>query len=323
MSWCNFLTSLILTHQEIPVEYKLMTCLPKTFPVYSPFPFSLRCLYLAYVLFMTSSLALSSLTYVHLCPNLPLSMRTFKHCRFLCCSMPSFGVSTVSLKKSSSFSMSPTLVIAFIKPRNRYQMKDNIKYNGNTNNTSVIIFLKIQRLPAMLLSLGEPPVRFFVVSSFHFWSSFCCCIFICQCFSFCCCIFICRCSSFCCCIFICWCSSFCCCFFSLLFEVIPHPSVEYRRGFYTPFYTLSPAHRRAIRDTFIFRPFHLDANTAALSGHFLPTGVFTLCLLTCVYQGFRGSRQFFLDVFRASYWLSSKYRRSPSVCLIHSNPQTS
>ena len=168
MSWCNFLTSLILTHQEIPVEYKLITCLPKTFPVYSPFPFSLRCLYLAYVLFMTSSLALSSLTYVHLCPNLPLSMRTFKHCRFLCCSMPSFGVSTVSLKKSSSFSMSPTLVIAFIKPRNRYQMKDNIKYNGNTNNTSVIIFLKIQRLPAMLLSLGEPPVRFFVVLHFIF-----------------------------------------------------------------------------------------------------------------------------------------------------------
>ena len=267
MSWCNFLTSLILIHQEIPVEYKLMTCLPKAFPVYSPFPFSLRCLYFAYVLFMTSSLALSSLTYVHLCPNLPLSMRTFKHSRFLCCSMPSFGVSTVSLKKSSSFSMSPTLVIAFIKGRNRYQMKDNIKYKDNTNNTSVIIFLKIQRLPAMLLSLGEPPVRFFVVSSFHFWSSFCCCTFICQC------------SSFCCCIFICWCSSFCCCFFSLLFKVIPHPSADYRWGFYTTFYTLSPAHRRVIRDTFIFRPFHLAANTTALSGHFLPTGVFYLMLL--------------------------------------------
>ena len=40
-------------------------------------------------------------------------------------------------------------------------------------------------------------------------------------------------------------------FISLLFDVIRHPSVDYRQGFYTPFYTFSPAHRRAIRDTFI------------------------------------------------------------------------
>ena len=44
-------------------------------------------------------------------------------------------------------------------------------------------------------------------------------------------------------------------------------------------------------------------------------------ILTCVYQGFPGSRQFFLEVCRASYW-SSKHRPSPSVCFIHSNPQT-
>ena len=35
------------------------------------------------------------------------------------------------------------------------------------------------------------------------------------------------------------------------FDVIPHPSADYRWGFYTPFYTFSRAHRRVIRDTFI------------------------------------------------------------------------
>ena len=40
-------------------------------------------------------------------------------------------------------------------------------------------------------------------------------------------------------------------FFSLLFDVIPHPSVDYRQGFYTPFYTFSSAHCRVICDTFI------------------------------------------------------------------------
>ena len=75
--------------------------------------------------------------------------------------------------------------------------------------------------------------------------------------------------------------------------------------FLDPFCTFSPAHRRVIRDTFIFRPFHylLTASAMVLSGHFLPTGVFYLTLLpnifgtsqhfgtTCFYQGFTGSRQ--------------------------------
>ena len=99
--------------------------------------------------------------------------------------------------------------------------------------------------------------------------------------------------------------------------------------FLDPFCTFSPAHRRVIRDTFIFRPFHylLTASAMVLSGHFLPTGVFYLTLLpdifgtTCFYQGFPGSRQLFLEICRASYW-SSKHRSSPSVCLIHSNPQS-
>ena len=46
---CNFFTYLILTIWEIPVEYRLITCLPKAFPVFSPFSFSSRCLYSAYV----------------------------------------------------------------------------------------------------------------------------------------------------------------------------------------------------------------------------------------------------------------------------------
>ena len=71
----------------------------------------------------------------------------------------------------------------------------------------------------------------------------------------------------------------------------------------------------------------LTASAKVLSGHFLPTGVFYLTLLpdifgtTCFYQGLPWSRQFFLEVCRASYW-SSKHRSGPSVCLIHSNPQS-
>ena len=105
----NFLTSLILTIREMPVEYKLITCLPKAFPVFSPFSFSSRCLYSTYVLFMASSLALSNFPCVHLCPNkraLLLSMTLFNSSRFLFCSMPSFGVSTMSPKNSLSFNVS-------------------------------------------------------------------------------------------------------------------------------------------------------------------------------------------------------------------------
>ena len=92
ISCCNFLASLILNHREMPVDYKLITCLPKDFPVFSPFSFSSRCLYSTYILLIVSSLALSILPCVHLCPNkctLPLSMTLFKHSRFLFCSMRS------------------------------------------------------------------------------------------------------------------------------------------------------------------------------------------------------------------------------------------
>ena len=125
--------------------------------------------------------------------------------------------------------------------------------------------------------------------------------------------------------FICRCSSF-----TFAFRHHPSPfSVDYRRVF-TPilYFRLSPS-QSDLRH-FHFQPFRylLTASATVLSGHFLPTGVFYLTLLpnifgtTCFYQGFPGSRQLFLEICRASYW-SSKHRPGPSVCLIHSNPQSS
>ena len=94
-----------------------------------------------------------------------------------------------------------------------------------------------------------------------------------------------------------------------------------------PFYTFSPAHCRVIRNTFIFN-FSVIFLPRALRfwvAMFYPQAFFTLCsfthILICIYQGFPGSRQFFLEVCRASYW-SSKHRAGPSVCLIYSNPQS-
>ena len=109
--------------------------------------------------------------------------------------------------------------------------------------------------------------------------------------------------------FICRCFFILLLFFSLLFDVIPHPSVDYCRGFYTPFYTFSPAHHRVmIRDTFIFRPFRSSSCRRRYGlewAFFYPQAFFTLRffadILTCVYQGFPGGRQFFLEVCRASY----------------------
>ena len=101
--------------------------------------------------------------------------------------MPSFGVSTTSPKKSSSFNMSPTSAIIFIKCRNRHRMKKNIRYKDYINSTSVIIFLNWR---AKTLSdgnlLGRTSSEVFVmlvvvVHSFlllffsHFCSLFCCC----------------------------------------------------------------------------------------------------------------------------------------------------
>ena len=152
----------------------------------------------------------------------------------------------------------------------------------------------------MLLYLREPPVRFLwcCCSSFHFWSSFCCC------------------------------SSFVDVLIHIFFSTSSLTLPWTIAWFLHPFYTFSPAHRREIRDNFIFNysVIFLPRALRPWVGIFYSQAFFTLCsftnILTCVYQGFPGSRQFFLEVWRASYW-SSKYRPSPSVCLIHSNHQSS
>ena len=120
----------------------------------------------------------------------------------------------------------PTSAIIFIKCWNRHHIKNNIRYKGNINNTSVIIFLiRGQILPVMLLCLGESPVRFLlllVVVVHSFLLFFILLLF-----------------------FIHFCSSFVDVLHShLLFDIIPHTFSWTIGGFLHPFYTFSPAHRR-------------------------------------------------------------------------------
>ena len=68
-------------------------------------------------------------------------------------------------------------------------------------------------------------------------------------------------------------------FISLLFDIIPHPSVDYRRVF-TPILYFQPSPSQSdSRHFHLFNHSVLAAGTTALSGHFLPTGVFYLTLL--------------------------------------------
>ena len=130
-------------------------------------------------------------------------------------------------------------------------------------------------------------------------------------------------------------SSFCCCssfvdvlHSHFLFDIIPHPSVDYHQVF-TPILYFWPSLSQSDLWYFHFQPFRylLTASATVLSGHFLLTGVFYLMLLpnvfgtTCFCQGFHGNRQLFLEIFRASYW-SLKHRPSQFICLIHSNRQS-
>ena len=122
--------------------------------------------------------------------------------------------------------MSPTSAIFFIIYRNLHQTKNNIRYKGNTNNTSVIIFLnQSQKLPAVVLCLGESPGGFLLLFISFLYLHF---------------------------------------IFDLHFGVVVHLSLFFIHcfstssltlswtiaGFLHPFCTFSQAHRRVIRDTF-------------------------------------------------------------------------
>ena len=198
-------------------------------------------------------------------------MTLFNSSRFLCCSMSSFGVSTTSPKNSLSFNLSPTLAIIFIKCRNLHHTKNNIRCEGNINNTSVIIFyLEDKNSQRCYFAWENLKWGFCDVG---------------------------------CSLFIHFCSSFCCCSSFLLLLFIHCVSMS--------FLTLPWTIRRVFPPTFYFQPspsqsdsrhflnlseifFHsFTASATVLSEYFLPTGLIYLALLhwhfTCAYQGFLGA----------------------------------
>ena len=107
LSSFNFFTFLILATWETLVEYRLITYLPKALSVFSPYSFISRCFYAAYVLLIVLLLALSTfyvpIVFCHLVNAICFCLLQKRHSCFLCCSIPSFGLSTVSAMNSSSF----------------------------------------------------------------------------------------------------------------------------------------------------------------------------------------------------------------------------
>ena len=95
--------------------------------------------------------------------------------------------------------------------------------------------------------------------------------------------------------------------------------------FLDPFCTFSPAHCRVIHDSFIFN--HSVIFLPWALRFWVGTGFFYLMLLPEILaqpafiKVSLGAGSYFLESCRASYW-SSKHRPGPSVCLIHSNPQS-
>ena len=134
----------------------------------------------------------------------------------------------------------------------------------------------------------------------------------------------------------CW-SSFCCCCSSFVaFHFVVVSSFDFQATW--------PCHRHSTlasqtreglhqlwalpRLLLIAFSFSSTGNATVLSGYFLPTGVFYLTLLpnilaqSAFIKVSLGAHSYFFESCRASYW-SSKQRPGPSVCLIHSNPQSS
>ena len=88
------------------------------------------------------------------------------HSRFLCCSIPSFGVSAVSPKISLLFNIFSMSAIVFITCQNRHQMANHIRHEGDINNTFAIIFSR-DNLPSQAL------VIFLIEFFFMFLEDFC------------------------------------------------------------------------------------------------------------------------------------------------------
>ena len=72
-----------------------------------------------------------------------------------------------------------------------------------------------------------------------------------------------------------------------LFDIIPHPSVDYRQVF-RPILYFQPSPSQSDLRHFHFQPFRylLTASATVLSGHFLPTGVFYLMLFPDIFVTF-------------------------------------
>ena len=113
---------------------------------------------------------------------------------------------------------------------------------SSVSTKNVIVFKsKSQKLPPLVLCLGEPPRRFLL--HLHFISSLIFILLLC--------LHFCRCSSF---------------TFHLLFDIIPHPSVDYRRVF-TPILYFQPSPSQSDSQYFHFQPF---IHSSILSFIFLP-----------------------------------------------------
>ena len=199
---------------------------------------------------------MSAFLCAHLCPSLPLSMMLFNSSHFLCCSVASFGASTTLPKNSSSLNnISPTLSIICIKCWNLHQMKNNIGYKGNTNKTSIIIFLKIKNSQRWYFDWDFCDV---VVVHFIFDIHFVVAVVVAfvDILHFCC------------------CPSHC---FSTSSLTLPWTIV----GVCTPHFILSaqPTAKWFVTLS-IFQPFRylVAASATGLSGHILPTGVLYITL---------------------------------------------
>ena len=138
-------------------------------------------------------------------------------------------------------------------------MKNNIRYKGNTNNTSIIFFFfksKVKNFQRWYFTRENLRGRFC-----------CCCSFILSMFF----IFV---------LHFIFDLHVVVNLHSLLFDIIPHPSVDYRWVFAPTLY-FEPSPSQSDSRHFHFQPFRdfLTASTTVLSGRFLPTGAFYLTLL--------------------------------------------